>query len=148
MFALDSARLVAQYGQTGYECPVTSISFHPFDHSVAFASLGANQPVLVYTWDETVPSLAPLMNSESGAPDNLNNDDLDNQPLFNVPATPDAEFTNQTALMKHRQLLLLTAQHADGGGGARSLPLPPAQTTELRSLSGATTTVAARSAHT
>jgi jouberin len=32
--------------------PIVDISFHPHDHVIAFSVWGANEPVMVFTWDE------------------------------------------------------------------------------------------------
>ena len=38
--------------------PITDISFHPLDHSIAFAVWGQSEPIRVYTYDEKQPDFA------------------------------------------------------------------------------------------
>ena len=71
IFSLETAKLLAIYDRTGFEEPVTSISFHPFDHSVAFSALGKYQPILVYTWNEESPPIEKGIAGTTSSDDQL-----------------------------------------------------------------------------
>lgn len=61
-FLLISALKYAEYSQLSLaQCPVTCVSYHPFDHWVAFAVYGLRQPILVYKHDSSgKPRLSSL----------------------------------------------------------------------------------------
>ena len=40
--------------------PITDISFHPLDHSIAFTVWGAMEPIRVYTFDDKTPKLPSI----------------------------------------------------------------------------------------
>jgi WD40 repeat protein len=50
VFHIDSAKAITIY-KFDHQLPVNSISVHPYDHMVAFSSLGKSQPILIYTYD-------------------------------------------------------------------------------------------------
>lgn len=44
----------AEYNELSLaQCPVTCVSYHPFDHWVAFAIYGLRQPILIYKHDSS-----------------------------------------------------------------------------------------------
>jgi jouberin len=66
VYSVDGTRVVATYNDLGYGGPVHSISFHPFDHAVAFSSYGFSYPIMVYTWDQSEPTKEPEMEDTIG----------------------------------------------------------------------------------
>lgn len=57
VFSTVSSMLLTTFNKLGYRNHVTSISFHPFDHSIAFSCAGADEPLILYTWDDSIPPL-------------------------------------------------------------------------------------------
>lgn len=130
---MESAKLLGEYSHTGFEYPVTCISFHPFDHSVAFSSLGSHQPVLVYTWDDSLP---PLEGKENATDEySMTAQDLQGEtPLFNVPLP-----------IKRTEGTVTRDDDAQPPSPLRTQFKRPST---LRSLSGGTMEVESRPAHT
>ena len=48
----DTGSVVHLYDKLGFSAAVTDVKFHPFDHIIAFTSLGDNHPVALWSFEE------------------------------------------------------------------------------------------------
>ncbi|XP_071837617.1 jouberin-like isoform X4 [Apostichopus japonicus] len=53
----DTGDQVASYTTLGYQFPVCDITYHPYDHMVAFCSRGESHPVQIFIYDSKYPQL-------------------------------------------------------------------------------------------
>ncbi|XP_022089435.1 jouberin-like isoform X2 [Acanthaster planci] len=63
----DTGDQIAVYSNLGYKYPVMAVTYHPYEHMVAFCSRGEGHPIKVYVYDAKVARLDLGLKSASGA---------------------------------------------------------------------------------